>query len=154
MADTDHIEVRVYIIGDYGVGKRAIAKRFKKLNSTETLQDNFFVQGDPRDAYGLGKKKDEKLLEAYNSYSIMDKYSIRKEIERIDLMTFAKVIEIEGYNLTFNFFPIFEAEKLCFCKFFFEHKNLLKILDFLQPLSWQGFAVLCIRQNIQFPYLD
>ena len=42
----------------------------------------------------------------------MDKYSIRKEIERIDLMTFAKVIEIEGYNLTFNFFPIFEAEKL------------------------------------------
>ena len=112
MADTDHIEVRVYIIGDYGVGKRAIAKRFKKLNSTETLQDHFFVQGDPRDAYGLGKKKDEKLLEAYNSYSIMDKYSIRKEIERIDLMTFAKVIEIEGYNLTFNFFPIFEAEKL------------------------------------------
>ena len=108
MADTDHIEVRVYIIGDYGVGKRAIAKRFKKLNSTETLQDHFFVQGDPRDAYGLGKKKDEKLLEAYNSYSIMDKYSIRKEIERIDLMTFAKIIEIEGYNLTFNFFPIFK----------------------------------------------
>ena len=112
MSDIDHIEVRVYIIGDYAVGKRAIAKRFKKLNTTQTLQDNFFVQGDPRDAYGLGKKKDEKLLETYNSYSVMDKYSIRKEIERIDLMTFAKVIEIEGYSITFNFFPIFEAEKL------------------------------------------
>ena len=33
------LEIRVYLIGDYNVGKKSIIKRFKTLNSSKTTGD-------------------------------------------------------------------------------------------------------------------
>ena len=112
MVDEEFYEIRFFLIGDLAVGKRSITQRFKKLNTSKTEKDKFFVKKDPRDAYGIGKKKNKKLLEQYNSLSVMDKFTIRKEIERIDLMQFSKTIIINKYHITLNFFPICEAEKI------------------------------------------
>ena len=105
-------EIRIFLIGDLAVGKRSITQRFKKLNTTETTKDKFFISKDPRDAYGIGKKINKKLASQYNSLNVMDKFTIRKEIERIDLMTFSKQIIVNKYNIILNFFPICEAEKI------------------------------------------
>ena len=35
----NYLEIRVYLIGDYYVGKKAIVKRFKVLNSTSTTEE-------------------------------------------------------------------------------------------------------------------
>ena len=112
MVDEEFYEIRFFLIGDLAVGKRSITQRFKKLNTSKTEKDKFFVKKDPRDAYGIGKKKNKKLLEQYNSLSVMDKFTIRKEIERIDLMQFSKTIIINKFHITLNFFPICEAEKI------------------------------------------
>ena len=108
MINDEFFEIRVFLIGDLGVGKKSIVQRFKKLNTTKTSIDKYFIQKDPRDAYG--EKKNKKLQEQYNSLSDIDKLVIRKEFERIDLMTFSKLISINEYYL--NFFPIKEAEKI------------------------------------------
>ena len=108
----EFFEIRVFLIGDLGVGKKSIVQRFKKLNTTKTSIDKYFIQKDPRDVYGIGEKKNKKLQEQYNSLSDIDKLVIRKEFERIDLMTFSKLISINEYHITLNFFPIKEAEKI------------------------------------------
>ena len=110
MINDEFFEIRVFLIGDLGVGKKSIVQRFKKLNTTKTSIDKYFIQKDPRDAYG--EKKNKKLQEQYNSLSDIDKLVIRKEFERIDLMTFSKLISINEYHITLNFFPIKEAEKI------------------------------------------
>ena len=82
MINDEFFEIRVFLIGDLGVGKKSIVQRFKKLNTTKTSIDKYFIQKDPRDAYG--EKKNKKLQEQYNSLSDMDKLVIRKEFERIN----------------------------------------------------------------------
>ena len=49
----------------------------------------------------LMEKKNKKLQEQYNSLSDIDKLVIRKEFERIDLMTFSKLISINEYYFKF-----------------------------------------------------
>lgn len=105
-------EIRIFLIGDIEVGKRTIASRFKMLNTTKTSKDKYFIPGDPHDAYGLGKVKDENLLSIYNTKTLEQKLCIRKEIERLELMTFVKEININHVTITLNCFPILEAEPL------------------------------------------
>ena len=107
-------EIRVFLIGDYQVGKNSIANRFKKLNSTQTEDDNYFIQGDPKDDYGLGKEKSEKSQEKFAKYQQLDtpeKILVRKQIERKNLMKFKKIFIVGHTHLEFNFFPIKEAEE-------------------------------------------
>ena len=107
-------EIRVFVIGDYQVGKKSIVRRFKKLNSTETEDDNYFIEGDPRDEYGLGKNKSTTTNEKFEKFQDLEdeeKSMIRKQIERKNLMKFKKVFIVEKVRLEFNFFPIDSAEE-------------------------------------------
>ena len=107
-------EIRVFLIGDYQVGKNAIAQRFKKLNSTQTEEDNYFVQGDPKNEYGLGKIKTKESLEKlakYEQLDFVDKILVRKQIERKNLMKFKKIFIVGHTRLEFNFFPIKSADE-------------------------------------------
>ena len=107
-------EIRVFLIGDYQVGKNSIVHRFKKLNSTQTEDDNYFIQGDPKDDYGLGKEKSEKSQEKFAKYQqldVSDKSLVRKQIERKNLMKFKKIFIVGHTRLEFNFFPIKEADE-------------------------------------------
>ena len=107
-------EIRVFVIGDYQVGKNSIVKRFKKLNSTQTEEDHYFIQGDPKNEYGLGKEKSKKALEKFSKYQQLetaDKSLVRKQIERKNLMQFKKMFIVGHTRLEFNFFPIKSAEE-------------------------------------------
>ena len=107
-------EFRVFIIGDELVGKKSIVNRFKKLNSTQTEEDTYFYNGDPKDEYGLGTKKTKEALEKleiYQQLNVVDKNIIRKEIERKNLMKFKKIFIVDSTKLEFNFFPIKPPEE-------------------------------------------
>ena len=107
-------EIRVFIIGDDQVGKNSIAQRFKKLNSTQTEVDDYFVQEDPKDEYGLGKVKTKESLEKLGKYQqldVADKSLVRKQIERKSLMKFKKIFIVGNTRLEFNFFPIKSADE-------------------------------------------
>ena len=107
-------ELRVFVIGDYQVGKNSIVQRFKKLNSTQTEEDNYFIQNDPRDEYGLGKTKSKVTEEKFAKYQQLDnvdKGLVRKQIERKNLMKFKKIFIVGHTKLEFNFFPIKSADE-------------------------------------------
>ena len=107
-------EIRVFVIGDYQVGKNAIVQRFKKLNSTETEEDTYFIQGDPKNEYGLGKIQTKESLEKlakYQQLELPDKSLVRKQIERRTLMKFKKIFIVGHTRLEFNFFPIKSADE-------------------------------------------
>ena len=111
---TTNFEFRVFIIGDYQVGKNSIVKRFKKLNSTQTEEDNYFVPGNPKTEYGLEKiksKEDQEKFEKYQQLDVVDKGYVRKQIERKSLMKFKKIFIVGKTRLEFNFFPIKAAEE-------------------------------------------
>ena len=108
-------EIRVFLIGDYQVGKKSIVQRFKKLNSTGTEDDNFFVPEDLKLEYEKELKKTEKQNEKFdkdNKLERIEKGMIRKQIERKNLMKFKKIFIVEHSKFEFNFFPITPAEKL------------------------------------------
>ena len=107
-------EIRVFVIGDDQVGKNSIVQRFKKLNSTETEEDNYFIQGDPKNDYGLGKlktKETEEKLAKYQQLDDPEKCLVRKQIERKNLMKFKKIFIVGHTRLEFNFFPIKSADE-------------------------------------------
>ena len=111
---TSNYEFRVFLIGDYQVGKNSIAKRFKKLNSTQTEDDNFFIPGNPKTDFGLDDIKSKEAQEKFENYKKMDdseKALIRKQIERKNLMKFKKIFIVGKSRLEFNFFPIKSAEE-------------------------------------------
>ena len=107
-------EIRVFITGDYQVGKSSIVQRFKKLNSTQTENDDYFFPEDPKDEYGLGKIKTKETSEKLAKYQQLDdveKILVRKQIERKSLMKFKKIFIVGHTRLEFNFFPIKSADE-------------------------------------------
>ena len=107
-------EIRVFITGDYQVGKSSIVRRFKKLNSTQTENDDYFFPEDPKDEYGLGKIKTKETSEKLAKYQQLDdveKILVRKQIERKSLMKFKKIFIVGHTRLEFNFFPIKSADE-------------------------------------------
>ena len=63
----EFFEIRVFLIGDLGIGKKSIVQRFKKLNTTKTSIDKYFIQKDPRDAY---EHLYRMSIHNYNNYSL------------------------------------------------------------------------------------
>ena len=111
---TTNYEFRVFIIGDYQVGKNSIVRRFKKLNSTQTEEDNYFIPGNPKTEFGLEKiqsKEDQEKFDKYQQLDVIDKGYIRKQIERKNLMKFKKIFIVGKLRMEFNFFPIKSAEE-------------------------------------------
>ena len=112
--NTSNYEIRVFLIGDYQVGKNSIVKRFKKMNSTQTEDDNYFIPGNPKTEYGLEKittKKAQEKFDKNQKLELIEKAFIRKEIERKNLMKFKKIFIVGKSRFEFNFFPIKSAEE-------------------------------------------
>ena len=111
---TSNYEFRVFVIGDFQVGKSSIVKRFKKLNSTQTEDDNYFIPGNPKAEFGLDKiniKENQEKFDKYQQLDVIEKGFVRKQIERKNLMKFKKIFIVGKTRLEFNFFPIKSAEE-------------------------------------------
>ena len=111
---TSNYEFRVFVIGDFQVGKSSIVKRFKKLNSTQTEDDNYFIPGNPKAEFGLDKintKEAQEKFDKYQQLDVIEKGFVRKQIERKNLMKFKKIFIVGKTRLEFNFFPIKSAEE-------------------------------------------
>ncbi len=90
MSDIENIEIRVMLIGDDYVGKRAIISRFKILNSSATLHN----------------------LTDKNEPFFSDKYNANQKKKLLSLIDFSKLLTISNFNLEFKFFPISTADKI------------------------------------------
>ena len=70
------LEIRVYLIGDYNVGKKSIIKRFRTLNSSKTTGDT------------LNKRKNEKTKSDNDQEDSNEETKKDKELnqEQIDFL--------------------------------------------------------------------
>ena len=105
----NYLEIRVYLIGDYYVGKKA---RFKVLNSTSTTEEKEPEKKKEKNTAQEGKKAKPPEEEDKKQLSEEEIEEIRKENQRQQLMQFTKTFVIGMNNISLNFFPIKEAEPL------------------------------------------
>ena len=108
-----NLELRILIIGEAGVGKKTITKRFKLLNCTETKETSFSKLLSKSNKNKLEKKSnytynaelDELLLEE-------ERQKQKKEEIRLNLMNFTKIYKIDLDIIEISFYPVAEAEPL------------------------------------------
>ena len=107
-----NLELRILIIGEAGVGKKTITKRFKLLNCTETKETSFSKLLSKSNKNKLEKKNytynaelDELLLEE-------ERQKQKKEEIRLNLMNFTKIYKIDLDIIEISFYPVAEAEPL------------------------------------------
>ena len=109
----NYFEIRVYLMGDHYVGKKAIVNRFKLLNSTTTtFEKPNVIEGNNTTTNKDTQNKKAKPPEEKKEYTEEELEEIRQENRRQALMCFSKVFSIGMNNISFNFFPIKEAEPL------------------------------------------
>lgn len=134
----DNTELRIILIGESGVGKKSIVKRFKILNCSETreIKKN---KNKSKENKNENENKKSKIRNKNTNININNinknetktntntkseneeisreeaeqkKYEMRKEEKRIELMNFTKIYKINMNNLEINFFPCIEAQPL------------------------------------------
>lgn len=135
----DNAELRIILIGESGVGKKSIVKRFKILNCSETRE----IKKKKNKSKENKNENENKKSKIRNNNNInininsinknetktntntrseneeisreeteQKKYEMRKEEKRIELMNFTKIYKINMNNLEINFFPCIEAQPL------------------------------------------
>jgi len=139
-AKIDNIELRIVLIGEVGVGKRTIVKRFKILNCTETKdfyvkknktiidkkkikvindktnkdKDNTNTLSNTNTLNDNKSKKRNELAEILKEEEEQKKIQMRREEKRLELMSFSKIYKINMNNLEIHFYPCIEAQPLAY----------------------------------------
>ena len=138
----DNVELRVVLIGEVGVGKKTMVKRFKILNCTE-IKDFYQKKNKNENVQKSNKKEDNETIKknkenantitTSNSNTITDKSKkkyemtemLKEEIEqkkkqmwreekRTELMSFSKIYKLRMNNLELHFYPYIEAQPLAY----------------------------------------
>ena len=136
----DNIELRVVLVGEIGVGKKTMVKRFKILNCTE-LKDFYKKKNknindqknNNKEENETINKNDTNTISNSNSNTITDKskkklemtemqkeeleqkkIQMRREEKRTELMSFYKIYKLNMNNLEFHFYPCIEAQPLAY----------------------------------------
>ena len=115
-------ELRVILIGDMGVGKKSIVKRFKMLNCSEL---KFFSNKDENNTKRVDNNINNNKLNdtktAKVTFDEIDKKEndelnllLRREEKRVELMNFSLAYKIRMNYLEVKFFPCIEAIPLEF----------------------------------------
>ena len=110
-----NVELRVLIIGEMGVGKKSIAKRFRLLNCTETKKNLFSLKKSEDDEEEEEQvfKNNIYLSSEYEEVLLEEELKNKKrEQQRLDLMRFAKFYKIDLDSIEITFYPCIEAEPL------------------------------------------
>lgn len=116
--NSNHYELRVYLIGDYAVGKKAIINRFRILNSTKTTKDNFFAEPPKPKPQ---RKASNESSDDDNKKIFIPKEPTPEELEeerlrkiRENYMAYTKIYSLGSNKVSFNFFPIQEPQQLAY----------------------------------------
>ena len=129
----DNIELRIVLIGEIGVGKKSIVKRFKILNCTETKEIPIKKPVEKKDIKvekeKKNKKKDNINIQSNNETKTktkseaeeftkdeidQKKMEIRREEKRQELMNFSKIYKFNMNRLEIHFYPCIEAQPLAY----------------------------------------
>ena len=126
------IELRMILIGDHGVGKKSIVQRFKIINCTETIENDFRGFFPILKNQKISRKKEKSYKENSSSKTQKDKTKTKtndeidideieeqkkfeyEEKKRIKCMQFSKIYRVGLNSLTINFYPCPEDESLQF----------------------------------------
>ena len=126
------IELRMILIGDHGVGKKSIVQRFKIINCTETIENDFRGFFPILKNQKISRKKEKSYKENSSSKTPKDKTKTKtndeidideieeqkkfeyEEKKRIKCMQFSKIYRVGLNSLTINFYPCPEDESLQF----------------------------------------
>ena len=138
----DNIELRIVLIGEVGVGKKSIVKRFKMLTCTETKDyykknntiidvNNYHIHKKTKNETkekdknkdkentnsninnDENKKKDQ-MAESLKEEIERKKMIMRREEKRTELMSFCKIYKINTNNIELHFYPCIEAQPLAY----------------------------------------
>ena len=123
----NRLELRVILIGEMGVGKKSIVKRFKMLNCSETKifstkdENNLNnkendINNNPKTISESKVKLDEKEKIDLDEKNML----IKREEKRQELMNFSLIYKIRKNYVEVRFFPCIEALPL---KFDYESKE-------------------------------
>ena len=136
-----NVELRILIIGENGVGKKSIAKRFKLLNCTETKETSF--------TFSKIEEKNQKNNTYFSYFDYEETISEDEEIQnkkreeqRLNLMKFVKIFKVDLNSIEISFYPCAEAEPLSFYYIpgddnennIFEAKNKISLKRLLMKL--------------------
>ena len=113
----NRVELRIILIGEMGVGKKSIVKRFKMLNCSELklISNNEKELDQNKDINNNNEKtlitlKDQKEKININNEDIQNEMNIRikREEKRIELMNFSLIYKIKTNYLEIRFYPCIE----------------------------------------------
>ena len=114
----NRVELRVILIGDTGVGKKSIVRRFKMLNSSETkifstkeeTNKNIKAENAKNSNILITDSQTKKEQKEKSQIEIDDKYKRMKiEEKRIELKNFSLIYKIRMNYFEVRFFPCIEA---------------------------------------------
>ena len=131
----DNVELRIILIGEVGVGKKSMVKRFKILNCTETKEFTIKKPVEKKDIKKVNEKNNKNKNNA-NVNTLNDtisktktkseseeitkeeieqkKIDIRREEKRHELMNFCKIYKFNMNRLEIHFYPCIEAQPLAY----------------------------------------
>lgn len=102
MSTYKNIELRFFLIGDSQVGKKSISKRFKKINSTETVEGNRINMEISDEHMKILKKN---VSNKYKSNEEIKENEL-KRLKNLEATNFTKVLRISNVSLESKFFII------------------------------------------------
>ena len=111
----NRVELRVILIGDIGVGKKSIVKRFKMINTSETKIFSIKEENNPNNKETENSNSNSLINESKSKtekekIELEDKkMRMKREEKRIELMNFSLIYKIMKNYFEVRFFPCIEA---------------------------------------------
>ena len=105
---SDDLELRIYLIGEYNVGKKSIIKRFKLVNSSKTYEKSTKKSNDENENSNDNENENENEPDQ-KELTNEEKEFLHKEKLRQNLMNFTKIYQIGKKKLYLKFFACLES---------------------------------------------
>ena len=107
-----NVELRIIIVGENGVGKKSITKRFKLLNCTETKEILFSILEPINSKTEKSQKNNIYYYDLDETFIEEEQKKQKKEEERLNLTKFIKIYKINLNSIEISFYPCAEAEQI------------------------------------------
>ena len=110
------VELRILLIGEMGVGKKSIVKRFKMINASETKIVSIKEESSPNTKENKNSDKNKTITDSNPKEKEKEKNEsneksklMKRELKRMELMNFSLIYKIRMNHFEVKFFPCIEA---------------------------------------------